>query len=892
MTIAVLKKKMCMVKNILLILKQKNMKKFVFLFFYFLMVLNIHSQTNWSSFVAYHARNINDVFINDYNNICLVGGNKFNDSICSIFLSKDAGQTWQYIMDNISPWAKSITFTSSLNGYIVGDHGKILKTTDGGEHWTAYAIDLQLRSYDFSSVFFINSNIGFIVGGSTLIQHKIILKTTDAGHNWNIIFDELGKPFEASYFISELEGLVVGQEGDVYKTTDGGINWVKVQLPTQVSTRNFKSLYFIDNNVGIIVGGNFSNDSIQTIIKTTNGGDSWQIIKDELAPMLNDVCFINSNVAYAVGNNGVVLKTIDGGNNWSDVQLPNNTTSNSFNAVQFFNLDYGFIVGKYGVVYKFYNPIGQTPSSQTLAATDFNIDSITLNAKINPNGYATQLIFEYGFDQNYGQTIVPYPSVLNGNFDVNIQAKLHLLQPNMMYHYRVKATNAMGTVYGQDRQFYTGNPIPNFSFENWDSISFEFPLFYEFITSSVSKTTDAFTGNYAIQLINDSVNNEPGVLLMGNSNDGVNFTGGVPFSSKPDSIQLQMKYSIHQNDTATILLILKKMGSVISRNVYKITGTTNNQFQKNIFPIEYLSSESPDTVVFGIVSANIDQLSSLFYDNVIIVDNIEFTGTTDSIPNFDFEFWTTIQYPQLQSWDYQNKDFHKLSSNFFQSVNVLPSQVYHHGKYSVELKNVLLSDDSLPARITTKKFPVFHKPYSLTGFCYPMNNLLDTFNIYISLYRNDTVIANGCYKTTMNSITFEPFEIPITYNYELVPDSAMITISTCSLIPTSESVVLVDDLNFDSFMIFEKPDKFDNKITIFPNPASDNVHIMMSDENFDLINLKLYDVLGEIKMQKKIICNNVVNEIIFSVVDLMNGVFFIELEYNNKMMISKLVVKK
>jgi hypothetical protein len=76
MTIAVLKKKMCMVKNILLILKQKNMKKFVFLFFYFLMVLNIHSQTNWSSFVAYHARNINDVFINDYNNICLVGGNK------------------------------------------------------------------------------------------------------------------------------------------------------------------------------------------------------------------------------------------------------------------------------------------------------------------------------------------------------------------------------------------------------------------------------------------------------------------------------------------------------------------------------------------------------------------------------------------------------------------------------------------------------------------------------------------------------------------------------------------------------------------------------------------------------------------------------------------------
>ena len=151
------------------------MKK-IFLLILNLIVLNLSfSQNNWTSFIAYHARQLNDVYICDFNHIFLVGGNPFNDSICSIYMTKNAGNSWIYIMDNISPWARSITFTSSLVGYIVGDHGKIMKTTDGGDHWTYYNASGNLKSMDLYSVVFVNSNVGYIVGGSELLNKKIEL---------------------------------------------------------------------------------------------------------------------------------------------------------------------------------------------------------------------------------------------------------------------------------------------------------------------------------------------------------------------------------------------------------------------------------------------------------------------------------------------------------------------------------------------------------------------------------------------------------------------------------------------------------------------------------------------------------------------------------------------
>src|SRR5262249_42030905 len=70
------------------------------------------------------------------------------------------------------------------------------------------------------------------------------------------------------------------------------------------------AVYFSDAKTGTAVGGD------GTILRTTDGGVEW---KPQISPQkqpLQGVHFLNANVGMAVGDNGLVLKTTDGGAHW------------------------------------------------------------------------------------------------------------------------------------------------------------------------------------------------------------------------------------------------------------------------------------------------------------------------------------------------------------------------------------------------------------------------------------------------------------------------------------------------------------------------------------------------------------------------------------------------
>lgn len=67
------------------------------------------------------------------------------------------------------------------------------------------------------------------------------------------------------------------------------------------------SFFFTDINTGYAVGYN------QVILRTSNGGNNWQIQTGVNSNTLNSVYFVNSNTGWAVGNNGTIIKTTDGG---------------------------------------------------------------------------------------------------------------------------------------------------------------------------------------------------------------------------------------------------------------------------------------------------------------------------------------------------------------------------------------------------------------------------------------------------------------------------------------------------------------------------------------------------------------------------------------------------
>jgi sugar lactone lactonase YvrE len=82
--------------------------------------------------------------------------------------------------------------------------------------------------------------------------------------------------------------------------------------------------------------------------------------------------------------------------------------------------------------------------------------SATLNATVNPGTLTTQYRFEWGPTSAYGKSIpVSAKDIGAGAKTVKVSEKIEGLKPWVIYHFRVAATNAEGTTYGEDKQFTT-----------------------------------------------------------------------------------------------------------------------------------------------------------------------------------------------------------------------------------------------------------------------------------------------------------------------------------------------------------------------------------------------------------------------------------------------------
>jgi len=183
----------------------------------------------------------------------------------------------------------------------------------------------------------LNSTTGFVVGGQGTVK-----KTIDGGETW----DTLANPFpkiitlNAVTFLDDGTGFIIGANGHIFKTTNNGDNWDSI--PSGVN-RNLYAIDFVDNNNGWISGAN------GTILNTTNGGDSWLPQDAGTNFGLFSIHFTDLNNGWAVGPQGTIVYTTNGGNNWN---LTGTFSRGSFEEVFFINQQIGWIVGSDGIIIK------------------------------------------------------------------------------------------------------------------------------------------------------------------------------------------------------------------------------------------------------------------------------------------------------------------------------------------------------------------------------------------------------------------------------------------------------------------------------------------------------------------------------------------------------------
>jgi uncharacterized repeat protein (TIGR01451 family) len=99
------------------------------------------------------------------------------------------------------------------------------------------------------------------------------------------------------------------------------------------------------------------------------------------------------------------------------------------------------------------------PSINSFSSSGMTDTTAALAAAVTPNGVATTVFFEYGPTTGYGTT-VSGQAIGSGNSPINVSANLSGLTPGTTYHYRVYATNSVGTTFGADATFETSAPLP------------------------------------------------------------------------------------------------------------------------------------------------------------------------------------------------------------------------------------------------------------------------------------------------------------------------------------------------------------------------------------------------------------------------------------------------
>jgi len=169
-----------------------------------------------------------------------------------------------------------------------------------------------------------------------------VFRTTD-GTSWDYVpfSDSTSAALNGVCFVSPTHGWVVGYNGRIYATTDGGDSWFQQSSGT---SRVLHRVHFIDTDRGWAVGG-WSDGNTYLVLHTTNGGAIWQTQSfGSNAYSVADVYFTDSLHGWICGRDNTLAPhihhTTNGGISWTRQTVP--AGADAVDAIDFPTLTHGW----------------------------------------------------------------------------------------------------------------------------------------------------------------------------------------------------------------------------------------------------------------------------------------------------------------------------------------------------------------------------------------------------------------------------------------------------------------------------------------------------------------------------------------------------------------------
>ena len=232
----------------------------------------------------------------------------------TVVKTTDDGQSWQNQNSSQTQRLNAVVAIDLNNVIAVGNSGAIVRTTNGGvDHFSASANSNTVSNlYDIQMV---TNTLGYAVGAG-----GVVLRTTNAGASWtNISPAAITEHLYSVHFVSSTYGFVAGASGAVYLYNNGWQLAGDLSLSVEeggvqvAKNEKINDIYFVDNLTGYAITeeGN--------MYKTLNAGIRWEVsdIAGGNNTALNFIHPLNNNNFFVAGNKGELSKVNDETNLYS-----------------------------------------------------------------------------------------------------------------------------------------------------------------------------------------------------------------------------------------------------------------------------------------------------------------------------------------------------------------------------------------------------------------------------------------------------------------------------------------------------------------------------------------------------------------------------------------------
>jgi photosystem II stability/assembly factor-like uncharacterized protein len=344
----------------------------------------LHSTDNGASWTSQQTRitenNLHSVVATSATTLFSCGDNG------TILKSTNGGQAWTLLNSNVGDNLNALAFTTSNIGVAVGNFGQITRTTDGGANWNYLTSG---TGEDLLAVYKMNSTTLIAAG-----RNAALITSTDGGATWTDIATILtGSSIALTdiYFTTQDSGWIATDGSQILYTYDGGVNWNLSVIPT---AGPINSIYFTDSNNGWICTGNGE------VLNTTDAGANWSINTNNYIGSFGKVVFTDHLNGWVLGDQHVI-RTDNGGVSWNEEINP---SKNSIEDAVFLTGSDAIAVGAgIGTILARSGDLHlSVPSADLCTDMNYNI-TLTTNGTFNPGNQ-----FTVELSDNFGSFQFPY----------------------------------------------------------------------------------------------------------------------------------------------------------------------------------------------------------------------------------------------------------------------------------------------------------------------------------------------------------------------------------------------------------------------------------------------------------------------------------------------------